>query len=403
MPAEEGTTEQHDETPFALLGSPPASRMEKAMQPIRSTLAALFVTVAALNTATAQTANIPVLVPLTGFLSLEGTSQRNGAALALEEAAARGLAIEFDVSDTATAPETAVNAFIRATGQDNVVAMVAPMLGTQMLALLPLAEEFGLPLLTVSGTAKITELGNPFVFRFFPGDAVVKRAQARYAVEQLGIERPAIIYQTTAYGQSGRTHLAENLAALGSPAVFEEALDVSIKDMAPALTKARRAGADALLLQLHAGPTALVIRQAAEMGLNLPIIAGSAMHQPATAALLEPRELAGVCAETGSSPISGGSPEIADFTQRYQAEFDVLPDAFALAQYDGVSMVLAAIEAGATGPAAIREDLATNSYRGLAMTYKSDGNGNMAHDAVIICYNGKDRLPEIVQRYRGAP
>ena len=36
--------------------------------------------------------------------------------------------------------------------------------------------------------------------------------------------------------------------------------------------------------------TTLVIRQAAAMGLDLPIIAGSAMHQPATAALLQPRQ-----------------------------------------------------------------------------------------------------------------
>ena len=366
-------------------------------------LTVLFVGAAALNGAQAEPSHIPVLVPLTGFLSLEGTSQRNGAALALEEAAARGLAIEFHVSDTATAPETAVNAFIRATERKNIAAMVAPMLGTQMLALLPLAEEFGIPLLTVSGTAKITQLGNPFVFRFFPGDTVVKRAHARYAVEDLGIKRPAIISQTTAYGQSGRAHLAENLTALGSPPVFEEALDVSVKDMLPTLTKARQAGADALLLHLHAGPTALVVRQAAEMGLDLPIIAGSAMHQPSTAALLEPRELAGVCAESGSSPISGGSPEIADFTKRYQAAFGVQPDAFALGQYDGVSMVLAAIEAGATAPAAIAESLATTPYQGLAMTYQSDGTGNMAHDAVIICYNGRDRLPEIVKRYAATP
>ena len=33
------------------------------------------------------------------------------------------------------------------------------------------------------------------------------------------------------------------------------------------------------------------------------------------------------------------------------------------------------------------------------MTYKSDGTGNMAHDAVIICYDGADRTPKIVKRY----
>lgn len=341
---------------------------------------------------------LPVLVPLTGFLSLEGTSQRNGAELALMDAGGE-LGVTYEIADTATSPEVAVTAFERAFAKPNVVAAVAPMLGTQMLALLPLAEDFAVPLVTVSGTAKITELGNPFIFRFFPGDTVVKRAQARYAVEEIGVKRPAIVYQTTAYGQSGRRHLADNLTALGSPPVLEEALDVSVKDMLPTLTKARQAGADALLLHLHSGSTALIIRQAAAIGLQLPIIAGSAMHQPETAALLEPAELAGVCAETGSSPISGGSPAIDNFAKRYRAAFDREPDAFALGQYDGVRMVLDAIKGGARDAAAIRTALAERTYQGLAMTYRSDGTGNMAHDAIIVCYDGTSRLPTIAQRY----
>jgi branched-chain amino acid transport system substrate-binding protein len=338
---------------------------------------------------------IPVLVPITGFLSLEGTSQRNGAELALRESG-----VAFAVDDTATSPEVAVNAFERAMDDDDVVAVVAPMLGTQMLALVPLADEFGVPLITVSGTAKITELGSANVFRFFPGDAVVKAAQAHYAVEARGAKRPAIVYQTTAYGQSGRAEMARNLAALGVPAVFEEGLDVAVKDMLPVLAKVREAGADMLLLHLHSGPTALVVRQARAMGLDIPIVAGSAMHQPETAALLAPAELDGVCAESGASPISEDDPGVRDFVADYRARYERAPDAFALGQYDGVQMVLAAIEAGAETPEAVRAYLATNRFDGLAMTYKSDGKGNMAHSAVILCYGGgEDRIPRIVRRY----
>jgi branched-chain amino acid transport system substrate-binding protein len=115
------------------------------------------------------------------------------------------------------------------------------------------------------------------------------------------------------------------------------------------------------------------------------------MHQPQTAALLEPSELAGVCAESGSSPISGGSPQMVDFAKRYRAAFGSEPDAFALGQYDAVQMILAAIGSGARTPDAIRTALANNSHDGLAMAYRSDGKGNMAHDAVIICYDGADR------------
>jgi len=361
-------------------------------------LAALALAITA-ESAAAKTLRIPILVPITGFLSLEGTSQRNGAVMALEEAAAGGADIAWSVTDTGTAPETAVNAFLRAVDGPGVVAVVAPILGSQMLALLPLAEEFRVPLVTISGTAAVTEQSNPFVFRFFPGDAVVKEAHARYAVEVLGAHRPALVTQTTAYGQSGRRNLERVLAGLGDPPVLEETLDVGVKDMFPVLSKVKASGADVLLAQLHAGPTALLMRQAKAFGLDIPIVAGSALHQPATAALLEPGELANACAETGSSPVSEATPAIAAWTARYRARFATEPDAFALAQYDGVRMVLAALNTGANDAGGVRDYLAATLFEGLAMTYASDGAGNMAHDAVIICYDGETRVPRVVQRY----
>ena len=355
-------------------------------------LAALLAT-----TLTAKAETIPVLVPITGFLSLEGSSQRNGAVLAIERYG-KDLDLDAEVTDTGTSPEGAVTALRRAL-EGEPTAAVASMLGTQMLAMLPIAGRAGVPLLTVSGTAKITEIGIPWVFRFFPGDSVVKVAQARYAVEELGAKRPALLYQTTAYGQSGAEHLRRIMQDLGAPLVFEEAIDISVKDMLPALTRMQEAKPDLILLHLHSGSTALVIRQARDQNIALPILAGSAMHQPTTAALLEPKQLAGVCAESASSPISEPEGSVEDFTAEYRARFGTEPDAFALAQYDGVSMLIAAKNAGARTATEVRDWLASNSYDGLAMTYKSDGKGNMAHDAVVVCYDGKSAVPAIKRRY----
>lgn len=366
-----------------------------------SVLAATLLVLAAGQTARADDAlRVPVLVPLTGFLALEGASQRNGALLALDQQAGAA-PVSYEVEDTGTSPELAVNALEKALSREGAVAVVASMLGTQMLAMMPVADEYGVPLVTVSGTAKITELGSANVFRFFPGDAVVKAAQARYVVEELGKTRPALIYQTTAYGQSGREHLLARFESLGASVVFEDGIDPAVKDLLPVLTKAMAAKPDVLVLQLHAGSTALAVRQAKAMGIDIPIVAGSAMHQPQTAALLEPAELAGVCAETGSSPISGGTPEMEAFSRAYREAFSTEPDAFALAQYDGTNMVLQALAGGARSPAEVRDYLARESFEGVAMTYRSDGRGNMAHDAVIICYDGSSRIPAVRKRYGG--
>lgn len=366
-----------------------------------SVLAATLLVLAAGQTARADDAlRVPVLVPLTGFLALEGASQRNGALLALDQQAGAA-PVSYEVEDTGTSPELAVNALEKALSREGAVAVVASMLGTQMLAMMPVADEYGVPLVTVSGTAKITELGSPNVFRFFPGDDVVKAAQARYVVEELGKRRPAIIYQTTAYGQSGHQHLMAQFAALGAEVVFDDSVDPAVKDLLPTLTKAVAANPDALVLQLHAGSTALVVRQAKAMGIDIPIVAGSAMHQPQTAALLEPAELGGVCAESGSSPISGGDPDMEAFTEAYRKAFSVEPDAFALAQFDGTQMVLAAIAAGARTADDVRAYLSREAFDGIAMRYRSDGQGNMAHDALIICYDGTSRVPAVVKRYSG--
>ena len=341
---------------------------------------------------------LPVLAPVTGFLALEGTSQRNGAVLALRSWAGK-TKLSHEVLDTAASPQVAIQAFEKALRHKDVIAVSAPMYGNSMLALLPLAKQRHVPLLTVSGTAKLTELGNPYIFRFFPGDAVVKRAQAHYVAKIRNFKRVALIAQNTAYGQSGRRHLAALFKEFGVKIVYENSLPVTTKEMLPVVANVKRSDADVVVLHLHSGSTALFIRQAASFDLGLPIVAGSAMHQPSTAALLQPRELKDVCAETSASPISGGSPAMEKFAAAYRTAFKTEPDAFAVGQYDAVRMALKLIAQGNKTRDKLSRALAEESYDGIAMTYKSDGTGNMAHSAMIICYDGKTRVPQIVQRY----
>ena len=342
--------------------------------------------------------SIPVLVPITGFLAVEGRSQRNGAVLALTTPPG-GMTVKHEVSDTGTSPEVAVNAMERAVGDTSTIAVVAPMLGTQMLALLPVALEAKMPMLTMSGTAAITQKGNPYVFRFFPDDSVTKSAQVRFALEEKKVQRPALITQTTAYGQSGREEILKLLKASGITPVYEDALDVAVRDMTPVLAKAQAAGADSLILHLHGGPTALLIKAATTMGVRLPIIAGSGLSQPSTLALLEPAELANACAETGSSPVSAETPAMQEFVSAYRRAFNADPDAFALGQYDGTMMALQAMAAGARTPEQLTKALASTEYKGLAMNYRSNGKGDMAHSAVIICFDGTTRVPKVVKHY----
>src|SRR6185312_414594 len=141
------------------------------------------------------------------------------------------------------------------------------------------------------------------------------------------------------YGQSGREQLARTFAGLKIAPVLEESVAPTVNDLTPALLRAKAANADVLVLHLHAPSTVLAIRQARQLMPDLPIVAGSAMHQPATAALLEPTELKGVCAETAASPISAATPRMKAFLEAYRTAYNSDPDAFAASQYDAANML----------------------------------------------------------------
>ena len=62
-------------------------------------------------------------------------------------------------------------------------------------------------------------------------------------------------------------------------------------------------------------------------------------------------------------------------------------------------MIIEAFANGARSAEDVRRALSTASFNGVAMAYKSDGKGNMANSALIICYDGMSRTPKIVKRY----
>ena len=249
-----------------------------------------------------------------------------------------------------------------------------------------------MPLLTISGTARLGELGNPWFFRFFPSDATVKVAHARYVVEKLGAKRPAVIYQSTAYGQSGREQLAKTLPSSRRRRCSRKASRPPSATSRPPLLRAKNANADVIVLHLHAASTVLAVRQARQLLPDLPIVAGSAMHQPATAALARARRAERrLRGDRGIADLGHDRPDARLPRTPIAPPTRAIPTPSAAAQFDAVGMLGKVItdlrKAGQpVTPTAVRDRLASDTYQGVVTTYRSDGKGNMAHEAEIVCY-----------------
>ena len=344
---------------------------------------------------------MPIVMPITGFLSLEGGSQRNGAVMALERAPG-GIKVDYPIFDTGTSATGAATALDKALSSRPAIAAAVTIYGTEMVAMMPIASDYKVPLLTISGLAKITESGNPYIFRFLPNDREIKVAHARYVVQVMHKTKIALISDTTAYGQGGFALLQEDFAKLGTKPVFEDnSIAPDTKDMSPLLAKVKSAGADVIVLHSVSTPMTLITKQLKASGLDVPIVNSSSIVEPTATALFEPAELKGVCAETPSAPESRPTPRIKEWADAYLKRFGIEPDGLALGQYDGVMMALTMMATGAKTAEDLRDALQRESYQGVAMIYKSNGHGDLAHDADIVCWDGTSRIPKIAAHYAG--
>ena len=66
-------------------------------------------------------------------------------------------------------------------------------------------------------------------------------------------------------------------------------------------------------------------------------------------------------------------------------------------------MLAHVIRTGARTANEIRAALTSTDYAGVAMSYRSNGKGDMAHSAVIVCYDGASRQAQIAARYSMPP
>jgi branched-chain amino acid transport system substrate-binding protein len=341
---------------------------------------------------------VPMIVPITGLLALEGTSQLNGANLAVAHAP-EGLKIKTQVVDSGTAAEGGANALERVAGSKDVDFVVAPLFGTQVLAMLPTALDYKMPILAPTGTGPVTEQGNPYMFRLYPSDAISKVAHIRYVVEDLKLKKAAILYNTTGYGQSGFKYMSEYISKSGGEVVFSEGIDLSTKEISATLAKLQASSPDVILVQMHSASMAMVIKQIAAAGIKTPVVGNTTAAMPATVSLLQPSDLKGVCAESASWLEKGKNAATDRFLDDYMSKYGAMPDAYAIQQYDGLMMALTAVKSGAHTAEDVRKYLSTSEYKGVAMSYKSDGKGNLAHSVVIVCYDGVSLTPKLVKRY----
>lgn len=350
---------------------------------------------------------VGVIGSMTSGLAQLGKRQINSAVLAAEEWNAKGgingEAIKLVIEDSGKSTTQAMTALDRVLGK-NVCAILGPIYSFQLFAMFPEVKKEKIPMLSTSGTRKLTQMDNPWYFRLYPHDGITKRACTLFTVEELKSKRPALMAVTTEYGKSGEEIITEVLMGKGVTPVavtWHEKVD---KDMTGQLQKIKRANPDAIISQAHPPDTAVLLKQQYDLGIKVPHVASSAASMP-TVHKLVGAGMEGVYVEAAALPNFDPEPKVQAWTKTYEEKFKTKPDSFAILYYDTANFLFEAIKAVGPDRAKIRDWLEKNKYQGLAGQYKFDEEHNGAYFAIIVQYHMKDdkAVPTLVKKYDFTP
>lgn len=330
-----------------------------------------------------------VVSEMTGANATYGNSIVNGIQLAVKEQNAKGgllnKQIEIVVADDKSEPAEAANAMSKLINQDNVKAVMGIFPSSNAIAAANVSESSKIPFLAIGATnPKVTVNDDGTVkqhtFRVCFIDPFQGTVGANFVYNELGAKTAAIyIDNSSDYAKGLAAAFKDAYTAAGGAVIDEESYLQKDTDFKSVLTKIKAAAPDVVYVPGYYEEVGKIIKQARELGINIPFVGGDGWDSPKLA------EIAGSEALNNTYFTNHYSVDSSDetskaFVENYNKEYGQNPDACAVLGYDGANLMIETIaKAGVYDAAKITDILAaTKDFN--AVTGKTSL--NETHDAV---------------------
>ncbi len=339
--------------------------------------------------ASAEVIKIGVFEPMTGPNAAGGEMTVEGIELALElRGEVLGRKVEIIVVDNKSDKVEAANAVSRLIERENVVAIIGSYGSSLSMAAGDIVNKAKVPTVGCSPTNPLVTLNNPYYFRVCFIDPFQGTVMANYAVNELGAKTAAIIQDVTQDYSVGLSKYFvdafRELTGDRNSIVEMSSYNTGDQDFTAQLTNVKNKMPDVVFAPGNYGESALLIRQARELGIDVPFLGGDTWEAP------EFLTIGGVAVEgavfsthfTAEAPVTEES-EV--FLAAYREKFGREANAFAALGYDAYMLILDVIEkAGSADSQAIRDGLAaTEGFVGATGVITLDENGDAVKSAVI--------------------
>ncbi len=304
----------------------------------------------------------PILIgeygSLTGSEATFGQTTHRGIVLAVEQANAaggvNGRPVEVRVYDDQGKSQEVGTAVTRLITNDHVVALLGEVASSLSIAGARVAQQYGVPMISPSSTAgEVTKTGDMIARACFVS-AFQGYAAARWARDNLGLSRAAILYdQAQTYSKDLGVIFKKAFEEMGGVIVTEQAYSGGDQDYSAQLTSIKAAGPQIIYAPGYYTDIGNVHLQARKLGLRQPFIGGDGWDSPELVAI------AGETAEgsfyTSQYANEDERPEVQELIVAWKARYNAVPDGLGALGYDAARIL---IDAMRRAPSLAPKDLA---------------------------------------------
>lgn len=234
-----------------------------------------------------------------------------------------------------------------------------------------------------------TETNIPWTLRVISDDRQSIYALINQIYQKDGHSRIAVIRTGARYGRVALKIFSENATRVGHPVIIEERFNDGETDFKTQLERIMVTNPDAILIWGNAKESALILQQAREVGLKQPVYGSDRMVNP------EFLKIAGINAEgivtTCQYNPESNNAKLKTFKSNYLKQFGQEPDVFAAHAYDGMNLIIEAINKVGLNRVLIRDVLTDRKtfqgYQGITGDIVLDQSWNEIRDIFLAKVN----------------
>jgi len=219
----------------------------------------------------------------TGPASTLGLPEKNTAEMLVKELNAaggiNGKPVKLIFYDTETDATKAVTATKKLIKKDKVDVIIGPTTSGNSLALLDIADEEKVPLISCAASVRIVVPARPYVFKT-PQTDVMAVEKIYTKLQADGIKKIAILTAAGGFGDSGRKQLNSLASKYGLSVIADERFGDKDTDMSAQLTKIKGTDAQALI-SWGIGPAPVQIaKNRKQLGITIPLYNSHGVASP---------------------------------------------------------------------------------------------------------------------------